>query len=105
MQHSVVAWYGASPDRYVHPSSGARERRLGLRPTSALTAAPSRRTVLRRPDASPLAALRTPGRSLTVAATGHTATGIPRRAAPIRWTTSQRDGRPFRPSVAPAWPA
>ena len=105
MQHSVVARYGASPARYTHPASGGRERRLGLRPSSALTAAPSRRTVLRRPDASPLAALRTPGRSLTIAATGPARTGLPRPAAPIRWTTSQRDGRPFRPSVAPAWPA
>ena len=105
MQHSVIARYGASPDRYVHPASGARERRLGLRASTPLTPVPSRRTVLRRPDASPLAALRTPGRSLTVASTGPAATGIPRRAAPIRWTTSQRDGRPLRPSVAPAWPA
>jgi hypothetical protein len=104
MQHSVVARLGAWHARYVRPSAGARERRLGLRPASAFSAAPGRRTVLHRGDAGPLAALRATDRSLTVAPTAP-ATGRLTPRATIRWTSSQRDGRPRLASVAPAWPA
>ena len=53
MQHSIAARYAAWPARFVHPSHRARERRLGLRAGPAFTAAPARRTVLRRPDVGP----------------------------------------------------
>ena len=56
MQHSIAARHAAWPARFVHPSSRARERQLGLRPSTAFTAASARRTVLRRPDVGPLTA-------------------------------------------------
>ena len=40
MQHSIAARHAAWPARFVHPSARARERRLGLRPSSAFIAAP-----------------------------------------------------------------
>ena len=40
MQHSIAARYAAWPARFVHPSARARERRLGLSPSSAFIAAP-----------------------------------------------------------------
>ncbi len=66
MGHSIAAKYAARPAaRFVHPSSRASERRLGLVPTSSFSAVAARQTELRgyggrtvRPPASRLA--RTP---------------------------------------------
>ena len=105
MQHSIVARHVAWPARYVHPTTRARERRLGLHAGASFTAAPSRRTVLRRPDVGPLTALRAPWRALVVAPARPIASGRPRPVATFSWTSSDRGGGPSRPSMAPAWRA
>ena len=105
MQHSIAARHAAWPARFVHPSTRARERRLGLRAAAAFVTAPGRRTVLRRPDVGPLTALRAPWRSLTVAPPRAAASGRPKPATSMLWTSSSRAGSPHRASVAPAWPA
>ena len=59
MEHSIAAKYAArSAARFVHPSSRARERQLGLRAAGSFQAATTRATVLRRPDGNVLARLR-----------------------------------------------
>ena len=105
MQHSIAARYAAWPARYVHPTARARERRLGLTPTSAFIAASGRRTVLRRPDVGPLTALRAPWRALTIEPGRPSPSGRPAPASHMRWTSSTRSGGSRRSSVAPAWPA
>lgn len=105
MQHSIAARHAAWPARFVHPSSRARERRLGLRPASAFTAASSRRTELRKPEVGPLTALRAPWRALTIEPARPVRSGRPRPASSMLWTSSARGGGPRRSSVAPAWPA
>jgi hypothetical protein len=105
MQHSIVARNAAWPARYVHPSTRARERRLGLHSGPIYVAAPGRTTVLRRPDVGPLTALRAPWRSLVVAPHRPAVTGCPRPASVMSWTSSDRGGGPRRPSLAPAWRA
>jgi hypothetical protein len=105
MQHSIVARHAAWPARYVHPTAGARERRLGLHAGPVFTAAPGRRTVLRQPDVGPLTALRAPWRALVVAPARPAATGNPKPTGAMSWTTSDREGGPRRPSLAPAWRA
>jgi hypothetical protein len=105
MQHSIVARYAAWPARYVHPSTRARQRRLGLGGGPMFTAAPAGRTVLRRPDAGPLTALRAPSRSLVVAPARQSPGGRPRPVAAMSWTGSGRAGGSRVPSVAPAWRA
>jgi hypothetical protein len=105
MQHSIVARHVAWPARYVHPITRARERRLGLHTGASFTAAPTRRTVLRRPDVGPLTALRAPWRALVVAPPRPIASGQPRPVAAFSWTSSDRGGGPSRPSMAPAWRA
>jgi hypothetical protein len=105
MQHSIVVRYAAWPARYVHPTAVARERRLGLGAGPAFTASPARRTVLRRPDVGPLTALRAPWRSLVVAPARPVRSGRPKPVAAMSWTSSDRDGGPRRPSLAPAWRA
>ncbi|HYO42063.1 MAG TPA: hypothetical protein VES19_02590 [Candidatus Limnocylindrales bacterium] len=105
MQHSIVARHAAWPARYVHPTTRARERRLGLAPGPVFTAAPNRRTVLRRPDIGPLTALRAPWRTLVVAPARPVRSGRPKPVATMSWTSSDRDGGPRRPSLAPAWRA
>ena len=105
MQHSIVARYAAWPARYVHPTTRARERRLGLGAGPVFTAAPSHRTVLRRPDVGPLTALRAPWRALVVAPARPVRSGRPKPVAAMSWTSSDRDGGPRRPSLAPAWRA
>jgi hypothetical protein len=105
MQHSIAARHAAWPARFAHPSARARERRLGLRSATAFVAAPSRRTVLRRPDVGPLTALRAPWRALTIAPQRAVSSGRPKPVATMLWTSSDRGGGPRRPSVAPAWPA
>jgi hypothetical protein len=105
MQHSIVARYAAWPARYVHPSVRARQRRLGLGAGPTFTAAPAGNTVLRRPDAGPLKALKATGRSLVVAPPRQSVGGRPRPTDAMCWTGSGRAGGPRRPSVAPAWRA
>lgn len=105
MQHSIAARYAAWPARFAHPSARARERRLGLRPATAFTAAPSRRTVLQRPDVGPLTALRAPWRALTVAPPRVSGSGRPKPASSMLWTSSSRAAGPHPSPVAPAWPA
>jgi hypothetical protein len=105
MQHSIVARRATWPARYVHPSSRARERRLGLHAGPVFTAAPGRRTVLRRPDVGPLTELRAPWRALVVAPARPVASGRPRPATTMSWTSSDRGGGSRRPSLAPAWRA
>lgn len=105
MQHSIAARFAAWPSRYVHPTKRARERRLGLHAGPVYVPAPAHRTVLRSPDVGPLTALRAPWRSLVVAPARPAASGQPRHAASMAWTTSGRDGGARRPVVAPAWRA
>jgi hypothetical protein len=105
MQHSMVARYAAWPARYVHPTTRARERRLGLHAGPAFTAATSRRTVLRRPAVGPLTALQGPWRALVVAPPRPVRSGRPKPVSAMSWTSSDRDGGPRRPSLAPAWRA
>jgi len=105
MQHSIAARHAAWPARFIHPSARARERRLGLRSATAFIAAPTRRTVLRRPDVGPLTALRAPWRALTIAPQRPVAGGPPKPVSSMLWTSSARGGGPHRSSVAPAWPA
>lgn len=104
MQHSIAARHAAWPARYASASARARERRLGLRPAAAFTAAPSRTTVLRRPDVGPLTALRAPWRAMTVAPARVIHGGRPRPATSMLWTRSDVAGGPRRPTVARAWP-
>ena len=55
MGHSIAAKYAARPAaRFVHPSSRARERRLGLVPTSSFSAVAARQTELRGSEAGPV---------------------------------------------------
>jgi len=55
MEHSIAAKYAArQAARFVHPSSRARERRLGLRAAGTFQAATTRPTVLYRPSGSVL---------------------------------------------------
>ena len=105
MQHSIAARHAAWPARFVHPSARARERRLGLRPSTAFTPASARRTELRRPDLGPLTAVRAPWRALTIAPARRVRSGRPKPASSMLWTSDSRDGSPRRSSVAPAWPA
>jgi hypothetical protein len=105
MQHSIAARFAAWPARYVHPSARGRERRLGLHPGPAFVAAPSRRTVLRRPDVGPLSALRASWRAPVIEAPRVGLGGRPRPAATMSWTRTDRGGDPRRSSVAPAWRA
>jgi hypothetical protein len=105
MQHSIVARYAAWPARYVHPSSRARERRLGLHAGPVYVAAPSRRTVLHHPEVGPLTALRAPWRAMVVAPPRPVTSGRPRPVTAMSWTSSDRGGGPRRPSLAPAWRA
>ena len=105
MQHGIVARYAAWPARYVHPTTRARERRLGLGAGRVFRASPPGRTVLRHPDTAPLNALRAPWRALVVAPSRPARSGRPRPATDMSWTSSDRGGGPRRPSVAPAWRA
>ena len=105
MQHSIAARHAAWPARFVHPSSRARERQLGLRPSTAFTAASAHRTVLRRPDVGPLTAVRAPWRALTIAPARPVRSGRPAPTSTMLWTSDTRAGGPRRSSVAPAWPA
>lgn len=102
MEHSIASRYATRPKaRFVQPSSRARERRLGLA-TVGFRAAPTRVTVLREPEPSPLQRLRASGHSLNVAPARLPVTGGPRPAVTVRWATTARTGPVRRPSAAPA---
>ena len=105
MQHSIAARFAAWPARYVHPAATARERRLGLRPSSAFIAASGRRTVLRRPDVGPLTALRAPWRALTIEPVREAAAAGPRRPSgcggPAPPVPEDRAAPPWRPRGPP----
>jgi len=105
MQHSIAARFAAWPARYVHPTTRARERRLGLHAGPGFTSAPSRRTVLRSTDVGPLTALRAPWRALVVAPSRPLRSGRPRPVEAMAWTSSDRVAGAHRPSPAPAWRA
>jgi hypothetical protein len=105
MQHSIVARHALWHARYVHPAPRARERRLGLGAGPVFTAAPAHRTVVERPDAAPLAALRASWRSLVVAPARPAVSGRPQPGTRMTWTGSGRGTASLRPSVAPAWRA
>ena len=105
MQHRIVPRFAAWPARYVVPASRARERRLGLHAGPVYSAAPSRRTVLRSPDAGPLTALRAPWRALVVAPSRRVRNGRPRPVEAMAWTSSDRVAGAHRPTPAPAWRA
>ena len=102
MQHSIVARHVAWPARYVHPTTRARERRLGLHAGASFTAAPSRRTVLRTPDIGPLAALRAPWRAIRPAPVRRRVSGRIAPVVGVHWTGTARQGG-NRPAAAPAW--
>ena len=102
MEHSIAAKFAARPAaRFVHPSSRARQRRLGLRPTGSFSAAPSQATVLRTADLGPYVRLRASWRAIRPART-RVVSGPPRPAATMQWAWSARSGTPRRSSAAPA---
>ena len=102
MQHSIVSRHVAWPARYLHPRLRACERRLGLHAGPAFATTPGHRTVLHRPEASPLTALRAPWRAV-VMTPRRTGAGRRRSGAVMAWTSSERDGGSRRSSLAPAW--
>ena len=102
MGHSIAAKYAARPAaRFVRPSSRARERRLGLVPTSSFSAVAARQTELRGSEAGPYARLRAGWRG-------------PRPARPriqnarlrpeveMHWARAERSGPGRRPRAATA---
>ena len=105
MQHSLGALRGAWPARYVHPSARARERRLGLGAGPRFVPAPSRHTVLRRPEMAPLTELRAAWRSPVIEADRAGGLLRPSQPATMSWTRTDRGAGPRRASVATAWRA
>ena len=102
MEHSIAAKYAARPAaRFVHPSSRARQRRLGLRASGSFNPAPSRATVLRTTDLGPLVAMRAASRTIRPART-RPVEGPPRPVATMQWARSGRTGVTHRPSAAMA---
>jgi hypothetical protein len=67
--------------------------------------APSRRTVLRRPELAPLAELRAAWRSPVIEAGRAGALVRPSKLATMSWTRTDRGAGPRRASVATAWRA
>ncbi|HEV8545726.1 MAG TPA: hypothetical protein VGQ64_05500 [Candidatus Limnocylindrales bacterium] len=103
MEHSIAAKYAARPAaRFVHPSSRARERRLGLRVAGSFRAAGTRPTVLRRPDGSVLARLRGGWRAFRAARPRRATDGRPRPSITMHWARSGRAGTDRRSSAATA---
>lgn len=103
MQHSIAAKYAARPAaRFVHPSTRARERRLGLRAAGSFQAAAARPTVLRRADGSVLARLRGGWRAFRAARPLRPTDGRPRPTIAMHWARSARAGTDRRSSAATA---
>lgn len=105
MQHSTVARHVAWPARYATPSHRARERRLGLHAGPSFVAAPCHRTVLRRPETGPLAALRASWRVMVVTPGRQTVGPQPGGTPGMAWMSPGHGGGPRRSSLAPAWRA
>jgi hypothetical protein len=102
MEHSIAAKFAARPAaRFVHPSSRARQRRLGLRPSGTFSAAPSQATVLRTADLGPYVRLRASWRAISPARPRVVA-GAPRPDVTMHWARSGRSGTQHRPSAASA---
>jgi hypothetical protein len=102
MEHSIAAKYAARPAaRFVHPSSRARQRRLGLRPTGTFSAAPSQATVLRTADLGPYVRLKATWRAVSPALP-RLSSGPPRPGVTMHWARSGRTGSPRRSSAASA---
>ena len=103
MERSIAAKYAARPAaRFVHPSSRARERRLGLRAAGSFQAASTRPTVIRRPGGSVLARLRGGWRAFRAARPGRPTDGRPRPSITMHWARSGRAGTDRRSSAATA---
>jgi hypothetical protein len=103
MQHSIAAKYAARPAaRFVHPSTRAREPRLGLRATGTFQAATTRPTVLHRPSGSVLSRLRGSWRAFRAARPVRPTDGRPRPLIAMHWARSGRAGTDRRSSAAMA---
>jgi hypothetical protein len=103
VEDSIAAKYAArSAARFVHPSSRARERHLGLRAAGSFQAATTRPTVLRRPDGNVLARLRGGWRAFRAARPRRATDGRPRPAIAMHWERSGRAGTDHRSSAAMA---
>ena len=103
MEDSIAAKYAArSAARFVHPSSRARERHLGLRAAGSFQAATTRATVIRRPDGNVLARLRGGWRAFRAARPRRATDGRPRPAIAMHWERSGRAGTDHRSSAAMA---
>jgi hypothetical protein len=102
MEHSIAAKFAARPAaQFVHPSSRARQRRLGLRPTGSFSPSPSGQTVLRTADLGPYVRLLASWRAVRPARTQPVA-GPPRPGVAMHWARSGRSGSVRRSSAAPA---
>jgi hypothetical protein len=75
---------------------------MGLRAAGSFQAAPTRATVLRRPEPSPYVRLRTTWRTASAARPFRSASGRPRPEVTMHWARSERPGTVRRPSAAPA---
>jgi len=103
MQHSIAAKYAARPAaRFVHASSRARERRLGLRTAPTFRAVPARATVLRRPDLAPLLRLHAPWRSIQATRPRRSTSGRVRPVVSMHWSRPSGPVRESRSSAASA---
>lgn len=89
MEHSITARYAAHPAaRFPQASSGSRRRRLGLGVRGAFSPAPTRLTVLRRDQPSPVAHLRRDPRSIAATRPTRPSNGLPRPAFSLTWQRS-----------------
>jgi hypothetical protein len=102
MGHSIAAKYAARPAaRFVHPSSRARERHLGLGTLSPFNAVRARSTELRGVPTSPVAQLRARWRG-PQAVRSSVPGGRPRPLVSMHWARSGRSGTGRRPRAATA---
>jgi hypothetical protein len=103
MQHSIAAKYAARPAaRFVRPSARSRERRMGLRPSSSISPATYRATVLHRADIAPLTHLRAGWRAITPARGATRTVGHLRPRVTMRWSNAGLPGADRHSSAAPA---
>lgn len=103
MQHSIAAKYAARPAaRFVHPSSRARERRLGLGSARTFQPASARQTVLRQADLSPLVQLRASWRAVQPAHPHRSTGGLLHPVVGMRWAGTGATRAAHRSSAASA---